>query len=400
MEPISLSDLSSQETLRDPAAFYGRLREQEPLSPVSYGEMKIWVVSATYDETVEVLKSPRFVKVSKSGGAFQQFPQYGKILQIFSQNMLGADPPDHTRLRHLVSKAFTPRMIEQLRPRIQQITDDLLDAVQHQGKMEFVADFAYPLPITVISEMLGIPQKDHARFRLWSQTIMASGSDPGKVSALVSTGEQFLDYIKTLVDAKREHPENDLISSMIQAEESGDRLSESELLSTIWLLIVGGHETTVNLLSNGVLTLLQHPDQMKLLQNNASLIVPAVEELLRYVAPVLGLTRFAGEDMVMHGKNIHKGDLLRFSLSAPNTDPHQFTDPETLDITRQLNKHIAFGKGIHACLGAPLARLEGQVAIETVLRRMPDLRLAIEPEQIKWNPTLNVRGLESLPLTF
>lgn len=292
-------------------------------------------------------------------------------------------------------------MIEQLRPRIQQITDDLFDAVQHQGKMDLINDFAYPLPITVISEMLGIPVADRRQFRSWTQTMVNVGEKFDQDTAAQTALKEFRHYIVTLLAEKREHPGNDLISGLVQAEENGDKLSEVELISTVFLLIVAGHETTVNLIGNSVLALLQHPDQMQLLRQDPALLHSAIEELLRYTAPVSNASpRFAKEDIAMHGKVICKGEMVIVSLVAADIDPQQFSNPETLDITRQENQHLAFGKGIHYCLGAPLARLEGQIAIGTLLRRMPNLRLAIEPEQLTWNHHISLRGLRSLPVTF
>jgi cytochrome P450 len=299
----------------------------------------------------------------------------------------------------LVSKAFTPRMIEQLRPRIQQITDELLDAVQPCGQMDLIHDFASPLPITVICEMLGIPATDRQQFRTWTQTVVNASSqrDP----AIRVAVEAFRHYIKTLLAEKRAHPGSDLTSSLVSVEENGELLSENELREMIFLLIVAGHETTVNLIGNGTLALLQHPDQMHRLQRHPSLILSAIEELLRYTAPLsLSDERWATEDIALHGKVIRKGEMVFAFLIAANTDPQQFPDPELLDIARQENQHLAFGKGIHYCLGAPLARLEGQIAFGTLLQRLPNLRLASDPEQLIWNSNPMLHGLTSLPVTF
>ena len=404
MAAISYNDLLSQDTLRDPLAFYARLREHEPLTSFAFGAIKVWVISTSYDETAELLRDPRLVKEIRHvfpEGAEQPFQQYGETMQLLTQNMLGADPPDHTRLRGLVSKAFTPRMIEQLHPRIQQITDDVLDAVQGQGQMDIVADFAYPLPMTVISEMLGISLEDRAQFRIWTQNLLNAFSTPGQEAEAIAVGDTFINFIRTLLTTKRVQPGNDLISSLLQVEEQGDKLSENELVSMVWLLIVAGHETTVNLLSNGTLALLQHPEQIQLLQQDPTLVTATVEELLRYTAPVLFAgARWASEDIPFRGQVIHKGEVVRLSAIAADTDPQQFTDPLKLDITRQVNKHLAFGKGIHVCLGAPLARLEGQIAFGTLFRRLPNLRLACEPEQLTWNALANLRSLRNLPVTF
>jgi len=408
MGQITFTDLLSQETKRDPIAFSARLREQGPLihltSPFGMGES--WIVT-TYDDAIAILKDPRFTKdiqkVSPPQDGQDTAGGRASIIHRFltwRRDMLTVDPPDHSRLRGLVSKAFTPRMIEQLRPRIQQIADEMLDAVQAQGRMDLIADFAFPLPITVISEMLGIPAQDRQQFRAWSQTIVTAPVGPQPEVAFVAL-EAFVQYIKTLLTDKSAHPGSDLTSNLVQVEERGDTLSETELISTIFLLIVAGHETTVNLIGNGVLALLQHPDQMHLLQRDPSLLPSAIEELLRYTAPVsLSSPRWASEDIPIHGQVISKGEMVFVSLIAADTDPQQFPDPEVLDIMRQENQHVAFGKGIHYCLGAPLARLEGQIAIGTLLQRLPNLRLAREPEQLTWNQNPILRGLTSLPVTF
>lgn len=402
MTDITMNDLFSQETLSNPHAFYGKLREHERLAHFAMGGVRHWIIATSYVESLELLKDPRLVCDRRNASDQEDsLPSYGGPLALFSQNMLGADPPNHTRLRTLVSKAFTPRMIERLRPRIQQITDDLLDAVEHAGSMDLIADFAFPLPLTVIADMLGIPIEERKPFRAWTQDLLAFLAAPEKAGAGMAAAEAFITYIKALVERKRAQPDDDLTSALVQAEEEGDRLSENELVTMIWLLIVAGHETTVNLLGNGVLALLQHPEQIRLLQHKPDLLPSAIEELLRYTAPVLFTgTRWAREDIPLHGQVIRRGDAVRISLSIANTDPQQFADPETLDITRTINRHLAFSKGIHVYLGAPLARLEGQIALGTLLQRFPDLRLACEPEQLTWNPVPFLRGLKTLPIAF
>ncbi len=409
MKHVTMHDLMAQDTKRYPYAFYTTLREQGPLSYLDdfAGRGGAWIVT-NYDDAIEILKDPRFVKDFQKGFAPQQGQDSSeedisaRNMFAWRRDMLTVDPPDHSRLRGLVAKAFTPRMIEQLRPRIQQITDDLLDAVQQRGQMDLINDFAFPLPITVISEMLGIPPQDRAQFRVWTQALLTAPEDLSDKDPVRSTAlNEFIHYIRTLLAEKREHPGQDLISGLVQAEENGDQLSETELISTVFLLIVAGHETTVNLIGNGTLALLQHPDQLHLLQQDPSLIPSAVEELLRYTSPVsLSSLRWASEDITMHDTLIHKGDLVFIALIAANSDAQHFTDPQTLDITRQVNKHLAFGKGIHACLGAPLARLEGQIAFSTLLQRLPHLHLASDPDQLTWTITPILRGLTSLPVTF
>lgn len=351
------------------------------------------------------MKDPRFIKDIRKLTPREQPIEENESVNALMEwvinmpNMLTVDPPDHTRLRRLVSKAFTPHMIEELHPRIQQIADELLDAVQEQGKMDLVSDFAYPLPITVISEMLGIPVAERSQFREWTRTLGQASLDPKQSDKVVATLNEFIQYIKLLIAEKRKNPGNDVISSLVQAYDEGDQLSENELLSTIWLLISAGHETTFNVIANGTLALLQHPDQMRLLQNDSSLVPSAVEELLRFAGPVLLGSRIAGEDIVLHGQTIRKGEMIVITLNGANFDPHKFANPGTLNITREENEHLTFGKGIHHCLGAPLARLEGQIAFRTLLRRLPNLRLAVDPEELTYNKD-SMRSLASLPVLF
>jgi cytochrome P450 len=413
MEEITTSDLTSQEAQRHPAALFEKLRARAPLTYVAkFGGLGGAWIATTYEDVSAILKDPRFIRdvrkviqPAADGGDQPQSAMIASLAKLFAwrRDMLQVDPPDHTRLRGLVSQAFTPRMIEQLHPRIQQITDGLLDAVQDQGRMDLIADFALPLPITVISEMLGIPVSDRSQFRAWSQTLVNASGDVAALARdanLIANMGAFLGYITSFLAEKRAHPGADLTSSLIQAEEQGDALSEPELISMIFLLIVAGHVTTVNLIGNGTLALLEHPDQMRLLRQDPSLLPAAIEELLRYTPPVTFTVRWAGEDIPLHGQMIHKGEIVVVSLAGADTDPQQFPDPDTFDLTRQEKQHLAFGKGIHYCLGAPLARLEAQVAIGALLRRLPNLRLASDPDQLVWNHSFALRGLTSLSVTF
>lgn len=395
MTEITMNDMLAQETKRNPHTFYTPLRESERLFYVE--GLDAWVLT-TYEDALWLLKDPRFTKDSRKIYSQEEAERPAQaVMADHMRNMLMTDPPDHTRLRSLVSKAFTPRMIEQLRPRIQQIADELLDAVQDQGQMDLIPAFAYPLPITVISEMLGIPVADRQQFRVWTQALVNAEAQEERALAL----QQFLEYIKHLLDEKRAHPAADLVTGLVQVEENGDQLRENELISMIFLLIVAGHETTVNLIGNGTLALLQHPDQWQQIQRDPSLLPSAVEELLRYTAPVsLSDERWATEDIPLHGKLIRKGDMVVAALISANADPQHFSASDELDITRQENHHLAFGKGIHFCLGAPLARLEGQIAFGTLARRMPNLRLAEDPTQLTWNNNPMLRGLKSLPVLF
>jgi cytochrome P450 len=406
MAGMSMEDFSSQAFKRNPFAVYTQLLKTDPLQRIRILGRDAWLVT-DYDDAESILKDNRISKDLSASPVVASKPHPDTDQAFFSniaswrRDLLTTDPPDHTRLRTLVTKAFTPTMIEALRPRIQQIADGLLDAAQPQESMDLIADFAFPLPITVISEMLGVPLADRDRFRAWTQVITVVPDTPEQQQASAAAQEEFVQYIRKLIAEKRAMPAGDLISSLIRAEENGDSLNEKELISMIWLLIVAGHETTVNLIGNGTLELLKHPDQMRLLRDDPSLIPTAVEELLRFTSPVdLSTGRWAHEDIPIRDRVIHKGEAVFIALGATNMDPQAFPSPERLDVARKENKHLAFGKGIHYCLGAPLARLEGQIAFATLLRRLPGLRLAVDPDQLIWKPSVILRGLTSLLVTF
>lgn len=405
MTKVTFSDLAAQENRRDPHSFYAALRAQERIVyvPDYAGENGAWIVTH-YDDALALLKDPRLTKDPHKISPQQGEPALDNVMHILMQNMIMKDAPDHTRLRSLVSKVFTPRMIEQLRPRIQQITDELLDAALErsgglaQGEMDLMQDFAFPLPVTVICEMLGFPEADRPDFYAWMKVLMDIQADEEARGVAM---QELLRYIQAQIAEKRTHPDADLTSALLKAEEQGDTLSQNELVSMLYLLFIAGHETTANLIGGGTLTLLLHPEQLKLLRDDPALITSAVEELLRYTAPVsISDERWALEDFVLYGKQIHRGDLVYAALISANADPAQFHDPDALDILRKENPHLAFGKGIHYCLGAPLARLEGQIAFGTLLRRLPDLKLARDPETLVWKSIPMLHGLTSLPVTF
>jgi cytochrome P450 len=355
-----------------------------------------------YDDALQILKDPRLLKDSRqilSPEERQKLIQNEEAAELLTRHMLSADGMDHTRLRNLISKAFTPRAIERMRDRIQQITDELIDAVQDKDSMDLISEFAFPLPITVISELLGIPVEHRQKFRAWSNALFNPNNFQNEQAK--QDIHDFIAYLKEFIAEKRTHPDQEMVSKLIQAEEAGDTLSEAELISMVFLLIIAGHETTVNLIGNGTLALLQHPDQLRKLQQNPDLIISAVEELLRYSSPVETSTqRWAGEDMELYGQVLPKGSMIIASLLSANIDSNEFADADQLDITRKENKHIAFGKGIHFCLGAPLARLEGQIAFNTLLRRLPNLSLDGDPKDLVWRPNLLLHGLSSLPVKF
>jgi cytochrome P450 len=398
-------DLFDPSFKADPYPTYARLRSSAPVYRTALPDGRgVWLITR-YEDVLAVLKDQRFVKdwrAALTPEQLAQVPPIPEVMKPLSQNMLDTDPPDHERLRALVSKAFTPRLIERLRPRVQAISDGLLDAVQDRGEMDLIDDYAFPLPITVIAELLGVPAEDRNNFREWSDAaVSGNASQEYMEEILIPHMQAFTEYLRALFEEKRANPGDDLVSALVRAEEAGDRLSEDELLGMVFLLLVAGHETTVNLIGNGVLALLQHPDQLRKLKEDPSLIKPAVEELLRYDGPVETSTeRFAREDVEIGGQVIPRGEMVLVVLAAADHDPQRFPDPDELDITRTDNRHLAFGKGIHHCLGAPLARMEGQIAISTLLRRMPNLRLKGSPESLSWRPGMILRGLRGLPVEF
>jgi pimeloyl-[acyl-carrier protein] synthase len=318
-----------------------------------------------------------------------------------SKWILFRDPPDHTRLRALVSAAFTPRIVQALAPRIADIAEGLLDEVEPTGSFDLIRDYAFPLPVIVIAELLGIPPQDRMRFRDWSIALGAAidlrTSPDVYVAASEATGEVTA-YLREIVAERRAEPREDLVSALIAAESEGGPLDEEELIAMCVLLLVAGHETTVNLIGNGVLALLRHPEQLELLRSRPDLYDGAVEELLRFDSSVQFTFRYAREDIELRGRSISRGEQVGLVLGSANRDPERFSDPDRLDVTRASLHHLAFGMGIHFCLGAPLARLEARLALETLFRRLPGLRLVEEP--LRWRPGIGFRGLEALPLRW
>ena len=389
----------------DPYPTYSELRSSAPVHRITLPDGRgVWLVTR-HEDVLAVFKDERFVKNWRkvlTPEQLAQIPPIPEVMEPLSANMLDTDPPDHRRLRALVSKAFTPRLIEHMRPRVQEIADTLLDAVQDRGEMDLIDDYAFPLPITVIAELLGVPAEDRNSFREWSDAAVSGDTSREHLEkVLIPNMQAFIDYLRQMFEEKRRNPAEDLVSALVRAEEAGDQLSEDELLGMVFLLLVAGHETTVNLIGNGVLALLQHPDQLEKLRADPSLIRDAVEELLRFDGPVETSTeRFAREDVRIGETVIPRGEMVLVVIAAADRDPDRFPDPDALDITRSDNKHLAFGKGIHHCLGAPLARMEGQIAISTLLRRMPELRLKGSPESLSWRSGMVLRGLQGLPVEF
>ena len=386
------------EFLADPYPTYHRLRAEDP---VHYSPLGFWVLTR-YEDVAAVLRDARFIKEPLAALVAARFGS--EVPRGVGLSMLDRDPPDHTRLRSLVSKAFTPRVVEGLRPRIQQIVDGLVTRAEAAGSMDVIEEFAYPIPVNVICEMMGVPVQDHERFKGWSLDI-ARGLDsiwlppdseiPRRSAA---ARHAISDYFRELIAQRRASPRGDLLSALIAAEEAGDKLNEEELLATCILILIAGHETTVNLIGNGVLALLRNPEELRRLRASPGLITTAVEELLRYDGPVQRTARVASADASIGGHTIHKGEMVMPFIGAADRDPAQFPEPDRLDLARADNRHIAFGWGIHFCLGAPLARVEGQIAINTLVRRLP--RLALLSDSVEYRQSLTLRGLKALPVKF
>ena len=407
----NLSSPMLPENRSDPYPIYDFIRDRDPVHHAPDGS---WVLTR-YDHCAALLRDPRF---STSPALLTSGPDaaaMGPIRQVGSSLMMFLDPPDHTRLRSLVSQAFTPRMVEALRPRIQVLVDELLDAVVETGEMDVLADLAYPLPTVVICELLGVPATDREKFKGWSadaSRMLDGYLDQAAMDKGLVAGMYLFQYFTDLVDERRRQPRDDLLSAMLAARapsgppsgmasgmaSDSERLTHAELLSTATLLFVAGFETTMNLVGNGALALLRHPDQLARLRDDPSLVRPAVEELLRYDGPVHVTARIATRDVEIGGETIREGEQAVAILGAANRDPEQFVDPGRLDVGRAPNRHLAFGGGPHFCLGASLARLEGQIAFATLLRRLPDLDLATE------SPTYRdhyvIRGLTELHVRF
>jgi cytochrome P450 PksS len=388
-------DLTRPEFKNDPWPFYARLRAEEPVCLLKAFMVKAWMVTR-YDDAVAVFKDPR---ISRNVGA--RLPFIPRFARPITDHMLERDPPDHTRLRGLVSQAFTPRRIETLRARVARICEDLLDRLPPGRPFDVVRDYALPIPLTVISEMLGIPEGDRRRFHLLARRSIGIGA-PTRLSDLplaLPAVWLLMRYFRRLFDERRARPADDLLSALVQAEEAGDRLSEDELLGTSILLLFAGYETTVNLIGNSALALLERPEAQARFRDHPEVRESAVEELLRFTSPVeMTPPRVALEDIALRGVTIRRGELLSIVLGSANRDPAVFADPDTLDLERDPNRHLALGQGIHFCLGAPLARMEGRIALEALLRRFPRLRLACPGEMPAWRAVLPLRALESLPV--
>jgi cytochrome P450 len=388
----------------DPYAQFARLRELDPVHPTLDGNWMLF----RYEDVFRILRDPSLSVDDRNIRYSARAEQMADIVRDRDlvreeRSMLGLDPPDHDRLRRLVSKAFTPRAIEGLRPRVQQLVDEVLDRIEPTGRTDLIADLAFPLPFQVISEMLGMPEADMLQIRDWSNAMVKTIDpviSPEEVRAAADAAEKMDGYLDEVIAWKRANPAADMLTDLIRAEEDGDRLSPAELAAQVALLFIAGHETTVNLIGNGTRALLRHRDQWDRLVADPGLITDGIEELLRFDPPVQMSRRIATADLEIDGHRIEAGSFMACMLASANRDPAKFgPDADRLDLTREnAGQHVSFGSGVHYCLGASLAKLEGQVAIGTFVRRFPNAELVDTPTV--WNGRINLRGLAELPVSL
>lgn len=407
MEPEAAAvpdiDLKALPNVYNPFPVYRWLRDHDPVHWSH--SLNAWAVTR-YVDVLEIFEQPirfssdRFRKVDAKYASRR--PAVQAVSEILADWLVFRDPPDHTRLRSLLQKSFTPTQLARSRTRIQATIDGLLDLVCDRGEMDFIKEVAFPLPATVIAVLLGAPTEDIEPIKQWSDLLAAylGGAVAGKdnFSEARDGVAQLVEYFRALLHERRRRARDDLMSLMLQAEHEGERLSHEEVVANCVLLLFAGHETTTNLLGNGLFHLLRHPDQTRLLRQHRALTPGAVEEFLRYDGPVPATIKIATQDVEWHGRVIRRGEMVLPFMSSANRDPRQFPDPDVLEIRRPPNRNVAFAYGIHFCLGAPLARLEGQLAFETLLRRLPGL--ALQGAAARWKPMIFLRGLESLGVTW
>ncbi|WP_298980550.1 cytochrome P450 family protein [Caldilinea sp.] len=402
--------LSGPKFKANPYPTYAWLRENAPVHcRVSRdGAARMWFLTRYEDVAAALRDAERFVKDVRTAMTPEErarAPEPPPLYRLLTHHMLNADGATHARLRGLVNQAFSARQVETLAPRLREIAEDLMAGVVGRGRMDYVHDFALPFSIAVIAELLGVPERDHSRFRAWSHILMAPSSDNArnvrKTERLQRVMVDFVRYLEELCAERRRAPRADLITRLLEAEEAGDRLSTEELYSMVLLLTIVGHETSVYLLANQTLTLLTHPAVLEAIRSDRSLIAPAIEEAIRFDGPVERATmRFAAEDICLHGQTIRRGDAVSLVLASAHRDERVYREPERYDLARGGPRHLGFGLGAHYCLGAPLARLEARVALETLLERLPDVQLAIPYEALRWQTNPIVRGPKTLPLRW
>jgi cytochrome P450 len=396
-------DVTSSAFKANPFPTYKRWRDTRPVVPFKamFGQ-RAWLITR-YDDVSQALKDERLVKDKRNAQdpnkptRSMPLPGFVRTLQT---NMLDTDIPDHTRLRALVHQAFMPRLIAQMQTRVEALAHKLIDQAQAKGEMDLMEDYALQIPLIVIADMFGVKDRDRNNFRKWSHALLNVNTPMDGILAMPSV-YLLVSYLRRLFREHRINPEDDLSSALLQAQSEGSSLSEDELISMAGLLLSAGHETTTGLIGNGVLALLEHPDQLMRLKTEPELMKTAVEELVRFTPPVLVATsRYAREDLSIAGQLIPRGELVYAGLGSANHDETQFEQPETLMLDRGNNKHLGFGMGMHYCVGAPLARLEASIAFKVLFERVPNLRLAVKPETLRWNTGLVTRNLKALPVKF
>jgi pimeloyl-[acyl-carrier protein] synthase len=398
--PLSLYRLLDPDVLANPYPLYRRLRTEAPIHWDPF--LHAWVVTR-YADVVTVLhrfsanRTPTPEQLAALG-----LETLTPVAKVMVRQMLFLDAPSHTRIRGLASQAFTPRRVERLREHIQDIMDGLLDAVIPQGRMDVIEDVAAPLPAIVTAEMLGVPTRDHGLLKKWSadfaEMLGNFQHNPDRAARVLASTENMVAYFRDAVREQRERPREGLVSALLAAEIDGDRFTEEEVIANVIVTMVGGQETTTNLIGNGILTLLGNSAELARLRDDPALITSAVEELLRYESPSQHTARLAPDDVMLGDKLIRKRQAVIAVMGAGNRDPERFPDPDRLDLGRTDNRHLAFGWAAHFCFGAPLARIEGQIAFSTMLRRLPNLR--VEPGRLVWRENLGLRGLTALPVAF
>jgi len=397
---LSLVRLLEPEVLANPYPLYHKLRSEDPVHWDRF--LHTWVVTR-YPDVLNVLHSfsadrtPTPEQLTAMG-----LSELNPIAKVMVKQMLFMDAPAHTRLRGLASAAFTPRRVEVLRGHIQEIAESLLERVRARGQMDIIEDFAAPMPAIVTAEMLGVPTEDHSDLKKWSadfaEVLGNVQHNPDRIPRVLESTNNLTTYFQAAIDKARQHPREGLIQAFMNAEIDGDRLTDEEIVANCIVTMVGGQETTTNLIGNGLLTLMRNPEQLARLRDDSSLVPSAVEELLRYESPSQHTGRIAREDVQIGGKEIRKGQAVMAIMAAANRDPERFPEPDRLILDRSDNKHLAFGWSSHFCFGAPLARMEGQIAFETILRRLPNLEVV--PGPLTWRNNSGLRGLMALPVTF
>lgn len=403
-DALSLANLLEPEVRANPYPLYHMIQNEDP---VHWDErMGFWVITR-YEDALATLHDKRIAKAIGLELVRNRLPESDReaaepVFRSFSKQMLYADPPYGARLRGLFNKAFTASVVEKIQPHIQEIADGLIDAVEDNGEMDLVHDYAYPLPLTVIAELLGLPTEDIVELKQWSDDVSSSFGIVRQTPVVMGKARQslaeFTDYICALYDELEKNPKDDLLSGLIAAVEEGNRLDKEELVANVLNVLIGGHETTTKLISNGMLALMENREQLEDLRAKPELIHPAVEEILRYDSPVQIVWRVAGEDYEVGGKEIRAGQLINVMIGAASRDPSHYVEPDRFDIHRGEQHHLGFGFGSHFCVGSPLGRLDGQIAIATLLRRLPEMRL--KDTELEWQEAPTFRGLVALPVAF